>query len=63
MNFFASAIPRADVRPGHSNRQTGLRSCVNLLRGWEKLLHQTFLVGLEGFELLGLGGDEIVEGR
>ena len=23
-----------------------------LLRGWEKLLHQAFLVGLEGFELL-----------
>ena len=52
----------ADVRPGHSNRQTELRSCFNLLSGREKLLHQTFFVGLERFELLGLGGDQIVEG-
>jgi hypothetical protein len=29
--------------------------------GWEKLLHQPFLVGLEGFELLGFGGDQGVE--
>lgn len=28
------------------------------LRGWEKLLHQAFLVGLEGFVLLGFGGDQ-----
>ena len=27
----------------------------------EKLLHQAFLVGLEGFELLGFGGDQGVE--
>lgn len=31
------------------------------VRRREKLLHQTFLVGLEGFELLGLGGDQGVE--
>ena len=31
------------------------------LRGWEKLLHQPFLVGLEGFVLLGVRGDEGVE--
>lgn len=31
------------------------------LRRWEKLLHQAFLVGLEGFELLGFGGDQGVE--
>ena len=36
-----------------------LRSWCNLLRGCEKLLHQAFLVGLEGFEGLGLGRDEI----
>ncbi len=34
----------------------------SILRRWEKLLHQAFFVGLEGVELLGLGGDEIVEG-
>ena len=28
---------------------------------WEKLLHQAFFVGLEGAELLDLGGDEVVE--
>jgi hypothetical protein len=28
--------------------------------GWEELLHQPFFVGLEGFELLGLRGDEVV---
>jgi hypothetical protein len=31
------------------------------LRGGEKLLHQAFLVGLEGFELLAFGGDQGVE--
>ena len=31
------------------------------LRGWEKLLHQALLVGLEGFVLLGFGGDQGVE--
>ena len=36
-------------------------SCHHLLRGWEKLLHQAFLVGLEGFVLLGFGGDQGVE--
>ena len=30
----------------------------SFLRGWEKLLHQPFLVRLEGFELLGLQGDQ-----
>ena len=30
-------------------------SCLNLLWRWEKLLHQPFLVGLEGVELLGFG--------
>jgi hypothetical protein len=39
----------------------GCRSCLNLLRGWEKLLHQAVLVGLEGFVLLGFGGDQGVE--
>ena len=34
---------------------------MNLLRGWEKLLHQGFLVRLEGIEFLGLRGDEVVE--
>lgn len=33
------------------------------VRGWEKLLHQAFLVGLEGFVLLRLGGDQGVEAR
>lgn len=31
------------------------------VRRREKLLHQPFLVGLEGFELLGLKGDQGVE--
>lgn len=30
--------------------------------GGEELLHQTFFVGLEGVELLGLGRDQLVEG-
>jgi hypothetical protein len=37
------------------------RSSRHLLRGWEKLLHQGFLVGLEGFVPLRLGGDQGVE--
>jgi len=32
------------------------------MRVWEQLLHEALLVGLEGGELLGLGGDERVEG-
>jgi hypothetical protein len=32
-----------------------------LLRGGEKLLHQAFLVGLEGLQLSGFGGDQGVE--
>jgi hypothetical protein len=36
-------------------------SYLHLLRGWEKLLHQAFLVGLEGFVLSGFGGDQGVE--
>ena len=36
-------------------------SCLDLLSGWEKLLHQAFLVDLEGFVLLGFGGDQGVE--
>jgi hypothetical protein len=28
----------------------------------EKLLHETFLVNLEDFELVALGGDPVVEG-
>lgn len=31
------------------------------VRDWEKLLHQAFLVGLQGFELSRLGGDQGVE--
>ena len=38
------------------------RSCLNLLRGWKKLPHQPCVVGLEGIELLGVGGDEVCEG-
>ena len=33
----------------------------NGLQGSKQLLHQAFLVGLEGFELLGFGGDQGVE--
>ena len=32
-----------------------------LFHGKEKLLHQAFLVGLEGFVLFGFGGDQGVE--
>jgi hypothetical protein len=32
----------------------------NLLQRWEQLLHQPFFVDLEGFELLGLRGEEVV---
>ena len=35
-----------------------LCSGLHLLGGCEKLLHEAFLVGLEGFELLGFGGDQ-----
>ena len=38
-----------------------MRSCRHFLCQWEKLLHQPFLVGLEGFELLGFSGDQGVE--
>jgi hypothetical protein len=34
-----------------------------ILRTRKELLHQSLLVDLEGFELLGFGGDELVEAR
>ena len=30
-------------------------------KGGEELLHQAFLVGFEGFELLAFGGDQSIE--